>query len=175
MGFKELKIKDLDFNPFTMLGEEWMVLSVGSENIGHNAMTVAWGSFGPIWHTENGGGYMPTVTIFVRPQRYTHELIEKEEYFALSTLKDKKALAYLGSHSGKYSDKIRNAGLNVNFSYGTSFVDESDLVFICKKDYRGSLKEEEFIDKNVVSKDYPKKDFHDFYVAEIVKVLKKTK
>ena len=121
MGFKEINIKDVKFNPASMLGEEWMVLSCGKEGFGHNAMTIGWGSFGCVW--ANSTAVRPTLTVFVRPQRFTHDLLESNDYFAVSTLKDKKALAYLGSHSGKYSDKIRNAGLNLGFSDGTIYVE----------------------------------------------------
>ena len=139
MGFKEVNIKDIKFSPSTLIGEDWMVLSCGKDGFGHNAMTIGWGSFGTIWA---GNKVRPTVTIFVRPQRYTHELLEQNKTFALSTLKDKKALSYLGSHSGKYSDKIRNAGLNVGFTDGTIYIEESEMVFICKKIYKGQIKEE---------------------------------
>jgi hypothetical protein len=177
MGFKKVGIEELDFNPFNLLGKDWMVLSVGNDYGGTNAMTICWGSFGPIWHTkEDGKGPIyPTVCVFVRPQRYTHELIEKHDYFALSTLADKKALAYLGSHSGKYSDKIRNAGLSVSYDEDTrtAFVGESDMVFICRKIYKAGLREEDFVDKKIMENNYPNKDFHDIYIAEIVKVLVK--
>ncbi len=42
---------------------------------------------------------------------------------------------------------------------------------MCKKIYRQTLKEECFIDKNIIEDCYPNKDFHDMYIAKIEKVL----
>ena len=53
---------------------------------------------------------------------------------------------------------------------GVKYIDGSSVVFICKKLYADDIKEECFIDKAPLS-NYQKKDYHRFYICEIVKAL----
>ena len=46
---KEVSYKDLKFNPFNLLGKEWMLLSAGNEQDGCNTMTISWGHIGCMW------------------------------------------------------------------------------------------------------------------------------
>ena len=41
MGFKEIAVEELKFNPFTKIGKEWMLVTAGNEE-GHNTMTASW-------------------------------------------------------------------------------------------------------------------------------------
>lgn len=41
MAFKEVDIKSLNFNPFTKIGSEWMLITAGDES-GCNTMTASW-------------------------------------------------------------------------------------------------------------------------------------
>lgn len=165
---KEIGIRELDVNMYSMIADNWPLLTSGNKENGYNTMTISWGHIGGIW-----GHNMPTVIAYVRPQRYTKQFMDKNEYFTLSILdeKYKKELAYLGSHSGKDEDKIANAGLHVEFFENTTYIKESDIVLVCRKVYQDSLKEECFKDYDVMNNAYPKRDFHDFYVGEIVKIL----
>ena len=81
MSFFERDIAELSINPFTMIAKEWMLLAAGNAERGYNAMTVSWGHLGAIWGQE--GGY-PTAVIYVRPQRYTKEFVDREELFTLA-------------------------------------------------------------------------------------------
>ena len=38
MGFKEVSAEELQFNPFTKIGKEWMLVTAGDEEK-HNTMT----------------------------------------------------------------------------------------------------------------------------------------
>ena len=52
---KEVSYKELKFNPFNLLGKEWMLISAGSEQTGCNTMTISWGHLGcPQEPTEIG-------------------------------------------------------------------------------------------------------------------------
>ena len=42
MAFKEVKIEELSFNPFTKISKEWMLITAGDEEK-HNTMTASWG------------------------------------------------------------------------------------------------------------------------------------
>lgn len=172
MSFIEIPCKELNFNPFSTVADEWMLLASGNEKDGYNAMTVSWGHFGAIWGHNSGN---PTAIVYVRPQRYTYEFTEKNDLFTLSVFPTeyKKQLAYLGSHSGRNENKIATSGLTPTFENGTVFFKEAKNVFVCKKIYASEIKESCFIDKSIINEHYPKKDFHKVYVGEIIKSFKK--
>ena len=48
MAFKEVKAEELQFNPFTKIGKEWMLITAGTEEK-YNTMTASWGGVGVIW------------------------------------------------------------------------------------------------------------------------------
>lgn len=170
---KEIKIQDLQINPFTLFGKDWMALAAGNEQDSYNAMTVAWGHLVSIWERSNHRNCLPTAVCYVRPSRYTKMLMDKENYFTLSHFPEqyRKALGYLGSHSGRDGDKIKTAGLTPVFADGTVLFAEADLVFVCRKLYSQELMEPGFADQELVEFNYSQRDFHTMYVGEIVKVL----
>ena len=45
MAFREIKIEELQFNPFTKIGKEWLLITAGDEKK-HNTMTASWGGVG---------------------------------------------------------------------------------------------------------------------------------
>lgn len=108
---KEVSYKDLKFNPFNLLGKEWMLLSAGNEQDGCNTMTISWGHIGCMW-----GHNDPTVVAYIRASRYTKTFVDKEDYFTLCVMDAsfKKQMAYLGSVSGRDENKIEKAGLTLN-------------------------------------------------------------
>ena len=74
-------------------------------------------------------------------------------------------------HSGKSEDKYKNAGITPIFAENTVYPSESKIVFICKKIYQNPIREEGFIDKELIDFNYPEHDFHEMYVGRIEKVL----
>lgn len=170
---KEIAITELKINPFQLFGKDWMALTSGTEKKGFNTMTVAWGHLGSVWERGSHRNCLPTAICYVRPSRYTKEYMDQEKYFTLShfPIEYKKTLGYLGSHSGKNEDKIQATGLTPVFSDGTTYFEESDLVFICRKLYQAPLLEKGYVDKELIDFNYPERDFHEMYVGEIVKVL----
>ena len=42
MSFKEIEIKNLNMNPFTLIGDEWLLVTAGTEGK-FNTMTASWG------------------------------------------------------------------------------------------------------------------------------------
>lgn len=79
--------------------------------------------------------------------------------------------AYLDSHSGHSSNKVKAAGLTPVFADGTTYFSEADMVFVCRKFYSSALTENGFVDQGLIDFNYPERDFHTMYVGEIVKVL----
>ncbi len=167
---REITAKELNINPITAISEEWMLITAGTE-AGYNTMTASWGHIGSIWGRRSFG--LGTAICYVRPQRYTKEFIDREEYYTLTFFpaeyKDK--LGYLGAHSGRDEDKVGKVGLTPVFGDGYTYFAEASLVLVCRKLYQAPMLEEHFVDKSVVDDHYPAKDFHDMYIGEIVKIL----
>lgn len=162
---KEISCQELQMNPMTLIGSEWMLITAGCEERGYNTMTASWGHLGTIWNK-------PTSVCYVRPQRYTKEFIDREELYTLSFFPGyKKELSYLGSHSGRDEDKVAKTGLTPVFGEGYTCFAEAKLTLVCRKLYRAPLVEEGFVDQDVLNRNYPQRDLHDLYVGEILKVF----
>ena len=164
MALKEIDIKSLEkFNPFAKIADDWFLVTAGDEN-GYNTMTASWGSVGTMW------GKSVAVTV-IRPQRYTKEFIDKSDYFTVSFLKDgnKDKLSFCGTKSGRDFDKAKETGLVPVFIDNTTTFEQAELVLICKKVFAQDITPDSFLDKTLIDRWYPEKDFHTAYVGEIVK------
>lgn len=164
---KEIDPKKLNINPMEAISDEWMLISAGKQ--GHyNTMTASWGHLGSLWGHGSG---KPTAICYIRPQRYTKQFVDEEMIYTLTFFPKeyKKALAYLGTHSGRDEDKVAKVGLTQVFSDGSVYFKEASLVLVCKKLYVGKIEEENFLDPEIVKEHYPKKDFHTFYIGEIIR------
>lgn len=168
MSFCKIDVNELEFSPTKAIGENWGILT-GCSKDGFNSMTVSWGSVGVLWSK-------PCVFAFVRPQRHTYSFMENGEYFSLAVMPEgiHKEMAVFGSKSGRDVDKYAESGFTVNDENGVKYPSEAETVFICKKIAAGDVKPEWFVDKNIDSDNYPKKDYHKMYVGEIITVLKKS-
>ncbi|MCK4524530.1 flavin reductase [candidate division WOR-3 bacterium] len=164
MDFKEIKARQIKKNLFKLIADDWALICAGKEN-DFNMMTASWGTFGELWHRK-------IAIIFIRPQRYTHEFIEKSNIFSINFFnKDKKdALKKMGSVSGRDFDKMHYNKLTPIIKHNTVFFEESKLVIICKKIYYDDVNNKHFLDKTI-EKNYPEQDYHRFYIGEIEKVL----
>ncbi|WP_234117208.1 flavin reductase [Clostridium hydrogenum] len=167
--FKEIKIEELQFNPFTKIAKEWMLITAGNKE-NFNTMTASWGGLGVLWNVN-------TATVYIRPQRYTKEFIDANDTFTIAFFDEKyrKALNVCGSVSGRDTDKIKQAGLTPYFAHDTVAFEEASLIMVCKKLYHNTLLPEHFDGKDIDEKMYPNKDYHTMYISEIVKVLENTK
>ena len=91
---------------------------------------------GNIWGIV--GKSRPTVTVYVHPARYTSEFLKNSDTFTVSFYPEscKKALGYIGSHSGRDGDKAVGAGLTpIEIGQGVTYK-EANLTFLCKKLYQ---------------------------------------
>ena len=169
---KEISVQELQLNPMTLIAKQWMLVTAGDEKNGYNTMTASWGHLGSIW--GHGGG-LPTSVIFVRPQRYTKQFVDREPLYTLCFFPEeyRPQLAYLGSHSGRDEDKIAKSGLHVMEDNNTPYFEEADTVLICRKLYAQAMKPEYMLNDWVDEKWYPQKDYHVLYIAAIEKVLVK--
>lgn len=167
---KKISIQELDINAYTAFDEKWALVTAGKTKDTFNTMTISWGHLGSLWSHD-----IPTAIVYIRPSRYTKQFVDNNDYFSLSFFSEehKDDLTYLGTHSGKDEDKIAKTSLTVVDNNKAVYFKEADTVIICRKLYADVLKEECFIDKDVMNKTYPLKDFHTMYVGEIVEVLVK--
>ena len=108
--YDKLEASDLPDNVIQLIGKEWMLVTAGDES-SDNTMTASWGGIGFLWNK-------PVVYVFIRPERYTFEFIEKSEYFTLSFLGEENRAIHkiCGSKSGREVDKVKETGLNRNRS-----------------------------------------------------------
>ncbi len=96
-----------------------------------NTMTIGWCQAGRLWN-------LPVCTVYVRPERYTYQFMEDQDYFTVSVLPEgeKKTMALCGSRSGRNMDKIKECGLTVRYGAGGSpFFEEAEAVLVCRKLY----------------------------------------
>ncbi len=163
--FLEIDIRDVKKNLTKAISDEWMLISAGDEHQS-NMMTASWGLTGELWFRD-------VAVCFIRPQRYTLEFVEKNDTFALSFFGtgEKQALSLCGSKSGREVDKIKETGLTPVYSDGTVYYEQAKLVLICKKIAVSEVTPQNILDKTVLERCYPEKDYHKVFVGEIVKVL----
>ena len=149
--FKTITAEELNDNVFKMIGKDWLLVTAEKDGKA-NTMTASWGSVGIMWGK-------PCAFVFIRPQRYTKEFVDTADTFSLTVPGDEYRKA--------------KSGLTLAHEGNTPYFEEGNVVLICKKLFAQELKEESFIDKSLIDKWYPSKDYHTMYVAEIEKVLVK--
>ena len=167
MAFKEVDIKSLNFNPFTKIGSEWMLITAGDES-GCNTMTASWGGLGVLWGKN-------VATCYIRPQRYTLEFVEKNDCYSLCFFDEeyRSALNFCGTKSGRDFDKDKETGLTPVFGDIAPYYEQAKLVFLCKKLYRQDMTAESFLQPENLKRWYPQMDLHRMFIGEIVKVLER--
>jgi len=165
--FIEKNIKDFTPDSFG-LKDKWMLITASKPDGSVNTMTASWGGFGVMWNKE-------VAFVVIRPQRYTREFVEGVESFSLtffnkSYLKD---LGYLGKVSGRTENKIAKTGLTVATNNGIPYFEEAHTAIFAKKLFVQQIEENAFLDKNIIDRWYPERDFHYLYIAEVTKILVK--
>ena len=167
MNFKKIDINNISLNPFSKIGNDWMLITAGNQEKS-NTMTASWGGLGVLW------GKNVTFT-FIRPQRYTKEFIDSNDYFSLCFFdeKYKKTLGYLGSVSGRDEDKLSKSNLHLHFIDNIPCFEEAKLIFTCKKIYKQELEPNCFIENVLDKKWYENKDYHSMYIGEILDIYSK--
>ena len=164
---KQLSIYGITENPFSLIGKKWAMVTTraGGKT---NTMTASWGGVGILWNK-------PVVYIFLRPQRYTRELVDASERFSVCFLPEdyRKQLQYCGSHSGRDEDKLAACGFTAAELDGAPVLEQSDLALTCRKLYCQRLTPNSLIDQSIDQVNYPEKDYHFLYVAEILGAYEK--
>lgn len=166
MTFNGLNLNDIKLNPFSTFSKKWALLTAGDrEKL--NTMTVSWGGTGVIWQKN-------VTFVFVRPQRYTFEFMEKSEFYSLSFLEEgyRDILTFCGTNSGRDKNKIEGTGLIPIFDYNAPCFKQAEFVCICKKIYGQFIDPSCFIDESI-NREYPNDDYHKIFIGEVVNWLGK--
>ena len=139
-----------------------------------NSMTISWGTLGIEWSK-------PIFTVFVRENRFTHQL-DKNPEFTINIpygAYDKKILGICGTKTGRTIDKIKELNLTPEIPNKISVpaISELPLTLECRVIYKQKQNENEITDE-YKSMFYPQdvdssfhganKDYHTAYYGEIV-------
>jgi len=133
-----------------------------------NPMTIGWGTIGIIWHK-------PILTVYVRPTRFTFQIMEKSLDFTVCILPESftKHLAFCGTKSGRDMNKVEKCGftLQPGILVKTPFIAESSIHYECRIVHKHRLYPST-LDQEIVNHYYPLKDFHMVYYGEILGVYR---
>lgn len=167
--FQKIIPAELTESPFTLLNEDWALLTAGDSSGDCNTMTVSWGGVGILWHK-------PVATVYIRPQRHTLSFAERSEHFTLSFFAPgsyREALGFCGSKSGRDYNKFRECGITPIELDGGVGIAEARLILACKKLYWNDIDPANFLDPTIDSKNYPHQDYHRMFIGEITGIYRK--
>jgi flavin reductase (DIM6/NTAB) family NADH-FMN oxidoreductase RutF len=163
--WKKIKPQEIKDNP-VKLCDSWLALASGKAG-DMNAMTIGWMTIGRIWSD-------PVAMVYVSPDRYTFEFMERNEYFTITAFPDeeREKLLIIGTRSGRDGDKIKDAGLTVEYTeLGNPVFAEGRLMIECRKIYSEQINSA-IMDAAVRKRFYEdyKQTVHHLYIGEIVNV-----
>lgn len=163
--FQKVTSDMIDINPFEQISKDWMLVTAGNEEKA-NTMTASWGGLGTMWGKD-------VAYVVIRESRFTKEFIDREGKFSLSFPSEKyrKHMKFLGTVSGRNENKIEEAGVDINYHEGVPFIDQGDVIMICRVMSATVIKPEDFVDKDIEGAWYKDKDYHTMYIAEVTDIL----
>ena len=132
-----------------------------------NTMTIGWCQLGTLWGK-------PVCTVYVRPERYTYEFMEKHDHFTVCFLpeSERKTKAVCGTKSGRDIDKIKECGLTVRFGAGDApFFDQAELALVCRKLYVQDMDPACVLDQEAILPFYGEHGgWHRIYIGAVLEV-----
>jgi flavin reductase (DIM6/NTAB) family NADH-FMN oxidoreductase RutF len=125
--FKQISPEEICDNVFTLVGKVFPVITAGKE--GHyNSLTASGGGLGLLFKK-------PTTWCILRADRYTLEMIQKEQTYTMSYFPSeyKEQIMFLGSKSGRDSEKMKEVELtSVQTPSGDMSFKEARLIIECR-------------------------------------------
>ena len=151
-------------NIFEQFDKKWALLTAGSKD-DFNTMTISWGGLGTIWNK-------PVATVYVRQSRYTHDYMDKNEFFTISfySLQYKPILGVLGSKSGRDIDKIHDSKLTPKKAGKSVSFEEAEVTIVCRKLMKQTIASEN-MPEDIVGQFYADNDLHDMYIGEVTDII----
>ncbi len=149
---------------FSQFDKKWALLCAGTAD-SYNAMTIGWGGLGTLW-------MKPVATVYVRPDRYTYQFMEKSDYFTISFFPEKFRgdLVAMGSVSGRDGDKLAKTAFTPKVLEQAVTFEEAEVTLLCRKIYWQDL-DAERIPAQVLKEIYAGAPTHRMYVGEVVDVI----
>ncbi|NLO92399.1 MAG: flavin reductase family protein [Elusimicrobia bacterium] len=141
------------------------LLLAGRENSRPNPMTIGWAALGTAWGE-------PTLLVYVRPARYTYELMQGAGRFSVNVPAPGElsaALSLCGSKSGRDMDKLAAAGLKAvpGRAEGVFVLENCGLYFECETMAVSRIRRED-VAVGTDKKFYPAGDYHAVFHGRIL-------
>lgn len=125
--FRQISPEEISDDIFTLVSKIFPVITAGNTNH-YNSLTASGGGMGVLFKK-------PTTWSILRADRYTFELILKEQTYTMSYFPDeyRKQVMFLGSRSGRESDKMKEVELTgIQTPLGNISFEEARLIIECK-------------------------------------------
>ena len=131
-----------------------------------NPMTIGWASIGIIWRTN-------ILTVLVRPSRFSFNLMEKSNEFAVGVPREdmKEEVLFCGKNSGRDVDKINECGFTQIKAHEIEIplIKECEIHYECRIVHKNQIIPAE-LDEVLKQGNYPSGDFHTLYYGEMLGV-----
>lgn len=124
--FEEIDVKDIHEDIFTLVGEDFGILTAGTPEK-FNSMVTSWGGWGIVFGN-------PGVFHFLRSNRYTLELMREQQAYTLSFFDSEYRgdIMLFGTSSGRDSDKMKETALTgVQTPDGLPAYKEANIILEC--------------------------------------------
>jgi len=125
--FQQISPEEISDNVFRLVGKDYFAITVGKVDY-YNSMVGSGGGMGMLFKK-------PATWCVLRSDRHTLELILKEQTYTISYFPDtyKEELLFLGSKSGRDSDKMKEVKLTtIRTPLGDISFKEARLIIGCK-------------------------------------------
>lgn len=158
-------MKHFDPDIFETFDTDWALVTAGRMD-DFNTMTISWGGLGTLWNK-------PVATVYVKPVRYTHEYLERNDCFTVSFFPEeyRKDLLLLGSKSGRDGNKLAETKLTPAAVEGSVGFREACVTLLCRKIYRQDM-QCDTMPEDVVKAYYAGEEPHTMYIGEVLQVIR---
>ena len=164
--FRDICLRDFKENVIEIISKEYMLITAGNKD-GYNMMTASWGFMGEMWGEDS-------VAVVVRPERYTMDFIESNDYFTLTFYgNDRDVHKVCGSNSGRDVDKTELTGLSPIANDNYVYFKEARLVLIIKKKYVQPMDKSFLTDESIDEKWYKNGGWHNLIIGSIERIYVK--
>lgn len=165
--YQSVQPKDFDENIFSLVGDDWTVITAGEDP---NSMVASWGGLGIMFNK-------PVTWCFLRANRYTLEKIRQSGTytFCYFPAQYKGEILKFGSASGRNTDKMGQTKLTpMETPHGVPAYEEAKVIIECKLIAAPTVSKDEFYTeegKEFLQGGYDEaKDWHKLVYGEITNI-----